>query len=171
VFSFSKKRNILRAMMSNFAMKLATLFGLGKIPIMPGTIGSLCGVLFHGAIVQNLRPPQAIFLTIFLILVAVVSCDVAEKKIGEKDPRCIILDEFVAMPICFFGIKHLAEAKFSTFAILLMGFVIFRIFDILKPLGIERVQNLSGGIGIVADDIVAAIYANITLAVICLTVR
>jgi phosphatidylglycerophosphatase A len=95
---------------------------------------------------------------------------VLPEEIGEKEPSCVIFDEFVAMPICFLGIRNFVTPKIPTRKILLIGFVIFRLFDILKPLGIKKVQHLSGGIGIVIDDILAAIYTDVTTILICLTV-
>jgi phosphatidylglycerophosphatase A len=150
-------------------MGMATLFGAGKFPIMPGTIGSFFG-LFYVVLVQHLRVFPAIFIMVFLSLAAVLICDIAEKKIGEKDPGCIILDEFVAMPVCFLGVKHFVPANVSFLLVLGLGFIIFRAFDILKPFGIRKTQNLSGGIGIVADDLLAAVYTNVVLSLICLTV-
>ncbi|MDR1595310.1 MAG: phosphatidylglycerophosphatase A [Puniceicoccales bacterium] len=150
-----------------FAVAIATLFGIGTSPVFPGTLGSFFGTLLYALAIQNLKASTAIFTVIFLVLVAIVICDMAEKEIGEVDPGCIVLDEFVAMPICFIGVRNLDANRLLLIA---AGFVIFRIFDIFKPLGIKRTQNLSGGIGIVIDDVVAAFYTNITLALICLTI-
>ncbi|MDR2432603.1 MAG: phosphatidylglycerophosphatase A [Puniceicoccales bacterium] len=157
--------------LKNFVINLATLFGLGNFPIMPGTLGSFMGLLLHIILIQNLSIFSVIFTLITIILLAIVICDMAEKVIGEKDPGCVILDEFVAMPICFLGIKHFIPATIAMWKIWVLGFVIFRIFDILKPLGIKKSQDLSGGIGIVVDDIIAAVYTNVTMILICLTIR
>ncbi|MDR1528365.1 MAG: phosphatidylglycerophosphatase A [Puniceicoccales bacterium] len=156
--------------LENFIINLATLFGLGKFPIMPGTLGSFMGLLLHIILLQNLSIFPMIFTLITIILLAIVTCDMAEKVIGEKDPSCVILDEFVAMPICFLGIKHFVPATVAMWKIWVFGFIIFRIFDILKPFGIKKSQDLSGGIGIVVDDIIAAAYANFTMILICLTI-
>ncbi|MDR1433403.1 MAG: phosphatidylglycerophosphatase A [Puniceicoccales bacterium] len=153
-----------------FTVRVATLFGLGWSSVMPGTIGALFGTLFYAVVVRNLRPLSAIFTVCFMVLAAIMVCDVAAREIGEEDPPCIIFDEFVAMPVCFLGVGGFAPRKISTFVLLLTGFVIFRTFDILKPFGIKKIERLSGGIGIVADDIAAAIYTNAALLLICLTV-
>jgi phosphatidylglycerophosphatase A len=157
--------------MVEFATKMATLFGLGNVGCMPGTLGSLAGLLFHVVVVQNLRTLPALCAMAVSIAVAVVVCDIAEREIGENDPPCVILDEFVAMPLCFIGARHFAAGGTLSPVALLGGFLLFRFFDIVKPLGIKSVQKLSGGIGIVLDDLVAAIYTNIILSIICLTVR
>jgi phosphatidylglycerophosphatase A len=161
---------LLPMILKNFVINLATLFGLGKFPIMPGTLGSFMGLLLYIILIQNLSVFPMIFTLITIILLAILICDMAEKVIGEKDPSCVILDEFVAMPICFVGIKHFVPAEIAMWKIWLLGFVIFRIFDILKPFGIKKSQDLSGGIGIVVDDIIAAIYANVTIILVCLTI-
>jgi phosphatidylglycerophosphatase A len=157
--------------LENFIVNMATLFGLGKFPIMPGTLGSFMGLLFHIILIQHLPVLPMTFTLITIILLAIVICDMAEKAIGEKDPSRVILDEFVAMPICFLGIKHFVPATVAMWKIWVLGFVIFRIFDILKPLGIKKSQDLSGGIGIVVDDVIAAAYTNVTTILICLTIR
>jgi phosphatidylglycerophosphatase A len=74
----------------------------------------------------------------------------------------VILDEFIAMPLCFLGWRAL-PAVLPTWAVLLAGFALFRLFDIWKPLGIRRLQALPGGWGVVADDLVAALAACATL--------
>ncbi|MDR2628538.1 MAG: phosphatidylglycerophosphatase A [Puniceicoccales bacterium] len=149
---------------------MATLFGLGKFPAMPGTLGSFMGLLLHIILIQNLSIFPMIFTLIAIILLAIVICDMAEKMFEEKDPSCVILDEFVAMPICFLGIKHFVPATIAMWKIWVLGFIIFRIFDVLKPFGIKKSQDLSGGIGIVIDDIIAAAYTNVTMILICLTI-
>jgi phosphatidylglycerophosphatase A len=156
--------------LKNFIIDMATLFGCGKFPIMPGTLGSFMGLLFHIVLIQNLPVFLMIFTLIAIILLTIVICDMAEKIIGEKDPSCVILDEFIAMPICFLGIKNFIPETIAMWKVWLIGFVIFRIFDILKPFGIKKSQHLSGGIGIVADDIIAAAYTNFTTTLICLTI-
>jgi phosphatidylglycerophosphatase A len=88
----------------------------------------------------------------------VVICGEAEFRLGEKDPGCVILDEMVAMPLCFVTSAGLRN-RFSMWVILLGGFLLFRFFDIVKPFGIKKLQNFNGGIGIVVDDLAAAIYA------------
>ncbi|MDR2776894.1 MAG: phosphatidylglycerophosphatase A [Puniceicoccales bacterium] len=156
--------------LENVIINTATLFGLGKFSIMPGTLGSFMGLLFHIILIQNLSVFSMIFMLIAVILLAIVICDMAEKVMEEKDPSCVILDEFVAMPICFLGIKHFIPATIAMWKIWVLGFIIFRIFDVLKPFGIKKSQNFSGGIGIVVDDIIAAAYTNVTMILICLTI-
>jgi phosphatidylglycerophosphatase A len=93
---------------------------------------------------------------------AVALCGEAEFRIGRKDPGEVILDEFVAMPLCFLGWPMLLGTV-PAWMIFLIGFGLFRLFDITKPLGIRRLQNLPGGWGVVIDDTAAALAACATM--------
>jgi phosphatidylglycerophosphatase A len=90
--------------------------------------------------------------------VAVALCGEAEIRLGKGDPGEVILDEFVAMPLCFLGWPALV-AVMPTWAALVAGFAVFRLFDIAKPFGISRLQRLPGGWGVVIDDLAAALAA------------
>lgn len=94
--------------------------------------------------------------TLFFIYLGIVFCGQAELWIGKPDPGEIILDEFVAIPLCFIG-THTIMEQYPVWIIMLLAFCLFRFFDIVKPLGIKRLQKLEGGLGIVADDLAAAI--------------
>lgn len=89
---------------------------------------------------------------------AVGICGEAELRLGKVDPGEVILDEYVAMPLCFLGWSELT-LTWPAWAVLLAGFALFRFFDILKPLGIARLQNLPSGWGVVLDDLAAALVA------------
>ena len=142
---------------------IATLGPVGRIRRGPGTAGSLAGLLYFGACFSFLPAAHAWWLTILISLpmlwFAVAICGEAEIRLGQRDPGGVVLDEFVVMPLCFIGWQGLppawtGEARWGLF---LAGFVLFRIFDIAKPFGISRLQNLSGGLGVVADDVAAAL--------------
>ncbi len=94
--------------------------------------------------------------------VAVGFCGEAEIRLKEKDPGKVVLDEVVVMPLCFLGWKAL-PALAPSWVALLAGFALFRLFDILKPFGIARLQNLPGGWGVVADDAAAALASCVSL--------
>ena len=94
------------------------------------------------------------------LYLAVAMCGEAEFRLGRRDPAEVVLDEFTAMPLCFLGWPALLDAAHEQrWAIFLAGFLLFRLFDIAKPLGIRKLQDLPGGWGIVADDIAAALAA------------
>ncbi|MDE6576149.1 MAG: phosphatidylglycerophosphatase A, partial [Opitutales bacterium] len=97
------------------------------------------------------------FLLAFGISVAIGTCfcGEAEVRIGEKDPSCVILDEFLAMPLCYWNCEKFAE-YLEPWKLILWGFILFRVFDIWKPCGIRSLQKMRGGAGIMLDDIAAA---------------
>jgi phosphatidylglycerophosphatase A len=84
---------------------------------------------------------------------------------GQKDPPSIILDEFCAMPLCFLGIERFA-GQVAVWKILLCGFCIFRLLDVLKPFGIRALERFRGGVGIMVDDMAAALMTCLALHVI-----
>lgn len=88
--------------------------------------------------------------------VAVAICGEAEFRMGRRDPGEVILDEFVAIPLCFLGWPALIN-PLPAWAIFLIGFALFRLFDIWKPFGIKKLQDLPGGWGVVVDDLAAAL--------------
>ncbi len=146
------------ALPKGVAINASTLFGLGGLT-MPGTFGSVAGTLLYCVGFKDMKfIPYAIF-SLFLTYVAAGICDTAERYIGTRDPRRIILDEVVAMPICFFP---LFGSAFSTPGVIL-GFALFRFLDIKKPLFISKLQDLEGGLGIVADDILSAVLTCVFL--------
>jgi phosphatidylglycerophosphatase A len=104
-----------------------------------------------------------LFLPLFLL--GIPLCTKAEKILGKSDPGEIIWDEFTVIPFIFLLIpdKFGAENQIESFIWLLAGFLIFRFFDILKPLGIKRLQALPGGMGVMIDDLVAALFSYVTL--------
>jgi phosphatidylglycerophosphatase A len=89
-------------------------------------------------------------------------CGVAAAFIGKKDPSEVILDEFAAMPLVFLFNPYVYGGA-TSLVFILLGFLFFRLFDITKPFGIKALEKLPGGFGIVLDDVMAAIYANLAL--------
>ncbi|MGF1530356.1 MAG: phosphatidylglycerophosphatase A [Puniceicoccaceae bacterium] len=157
------RRNIVLSLIPDrIILSLATLGSIGtKLPA-PGTFGSVAGLLLALLYLPFLHPLLSLALSILLMFFAVSICHEAEIRIGKRDPGEIILDEAVAMPFVFIGILPLSSGS-PAWPHLLTGFLLFRFFDILKPLGINRLQKLPGGEGIVYDDIAAAIAASIVL--------
>jgi phosphatidylglycerophosphatase A len=140
---------------------VATGLGLGLVTPAPGTFAGLWG-LGLAAAVALLSPIGAqIGVIVLLLLGAVLICDIAARAMGSSgDPGAIVLDEIVVLPIVF-----LAGPPMS-WTVLFTGYVLFRICDIWKP-GLVRVaERLPGGLGIVADDAVAAVLANLLLQIL-----
>lgn len=145
--------------MRSFILFLATGAGSGYFPWMPGTAGSLVGVLLYCSLRSMPRGPVLAFVVAFFFL-AVWAAGLAEVIFGAKDPQRIVIDEIVGILVT------LALLPFS-WRTVLVGFVLFRVFDIWKPFPARLVQDsVPGGWGVVGDDVVAGIYANIVLQVL-----
>lgn len=153
--------------MNKVVLGLATLGPLGQKLPAPGTFGSVAGLAVFGSLVMlaGMSPLIVSLLFLPLFLLGIPLCTKAEKILGKSDPGEIIWDEFTVIPFIFLLIpdKFGAGNQIESFMWLLAGFLIFRFFDILKPLGIKRLQALSGGMGVMIDDFVAALYSCFTL--------
>jgi len=145
-------------------VQIATLGPLGRLKA-PGTWGSAAGLLWWALVVryahQKGGPHEFIFDSL-VVLTAILLCGVAAAFIGKKDPSEVILDEFAAMPLVFLFNPHVYGGA-TSLVFVLLGFLFFRLFDITKPFGIKALEKLPGGFGIVLDDVMAAIYANLAL--------
>jgi len=147
---------------SALVVGLALLGPIGRVPRAPGTWGTLAGLLFFVAALTRLPSVALLAVGLLLSWFAVGICGEAERRLGRRDPGCIILDEFVVMPLCFLGWPQLA-AVVPAWLVFALGFAIFRVFDVTKPLGIHSLQDLPGGGGVVADDFAAALGTCLTL--------
>jgi phosphatidylglycerophosphatase A len=162
------------------SLAIATAFGLGYLPKAPGTFGSLGGVVISLGIRwigwRQLLPhmdlvPTANFWTagllpggvdyavvVFVALIGVYVAGQAAKYAGKKDPQFVVIDEVSGQMITYFSPFTLLNWKS-----LLLGFILFRVFDIWKPFPARQAESLPGGLGIMADDWVAGIYAALGL--------
>ncbi|MGH7996204.1 MAG: phosphatidylglycerophosphatase A family protein [Opitutaceae bacterium] len=167
-----------RFLPSRAAIGIATLGPVGRLPA-PGTWGSVAGWLYFVVVFLRFDDSGSglavatVLLTIAGGYLAVALCGEAEFRLGVRDPGEVILDEFVAMPLCFLGWSgllaglpgspHLGALALAPLLVSAAGFLVFRLFDVTKPFGIARLQDLPGGWGIVADDLAAALAACIVL--------
>ena len=154
-----------RQMVLNFA----TLGPLGRIRKAPGTWGSVAGLLYFTLFFYDLGVFGTLLFGSAGIYLAVAMCGEAEFRLGRRDPGEVVLDEFVAIPFCFLGWREVAMTLpnwAAPWVVFLAGFAFFRLFDILKPFGISRLQDLPDGWGVVADDIAAALATCVTLHVL-----
>jgi len=142
---------------------LATLGPLGTRLPAPGTWGAAAGVFYALVFFHRVAWWQTALVTVLLSYVAVGLTGEASRRLGKSDPGEVNLDEFVVMPLVFLGAAKAFAGVWPLWAVLLVGFAWFRFFDILKPLGIARLQRWPGGWGIVADDFVAALAACVAL--------
>lgn len=147
--------------MKGFKLFIGSGFGSGYAPVAPGTFGSLLALLL---IYPALRFDELIGILGFTLAASLLTLWVSkqcEEDWGE-DPGRLVMDEFAGQSLTFLSIP-LTGILNSDLLILFTGFVLFRIFDIWKPLGINKVQKLGGGTGILLDDIIAGFYAFICL--------
>ena len=147
---------------SNVVVNVATLGPIGFWKKAPGTWGSLAGLVFYTMVFFNADAALFFVLEAFLIYAAIQFCGEAELRMGRHDPPEVVLDEFVARPLCFIGLKGTME-QYSVWMVMILGFALFRFFDILKPLGIRKLQKLQGGLGVVIDDVAAGIATCLCL--------
>jgi phosphatidylglycerophosphatase A len=148
---------------SRIGLIIATAFGAGYAPLAPGTFGSAVGVLLW-LVLPNLLWLQAI--SIGLVCVGGAwSGFVAERHFNRRDPGQVVVDEVAGM------MMTLLLNPVLGFGWMLVAFVLFRAADIVKPFPVNRLERLPGGIGIMADDIMAGVYANLALRLAMWTLR
>lgn len=153
-------------------MYLALGGGAGRMPKAPGTCGSLLGLLWMAVLYSIPGFGWTLGIIGISILAGVWVCSEAEKILKLRDPGCIVLDEILAVPIAglgwMLGCRQSSEAVFSLENCgWLLGapavFILFRFFDIAKPWPVNIAQSLPRGWGVMADDVLAAIYAGLFL--------
>ena len=144
--------------MRKIILFLASGGGVGYIPLAPGTWGSAVGVLLFWALLRLPVWP----LVVTVVAIAFLSCwiaDLAEGLLGAKDPQVIVIDEVAGMLVTLLFLP-------VNWQVALAGFFFFRLFDIWKPFPARWLQDhLPGGWGVVGDDIMAGIYANLVLQI------
>ena len=146
----------------SWVVNIATLGPLGFWGKMPGTIGSLAGLIFYTIFLFPLSPQTLFLIEALFIYLSIAFCGEAELIMRKNDPGQIILDEFVAIPLCFLGTHYIMD-QYGVWLVMILGFILFRLFDIIKPFGIKRLQKLEGGLGVVIDDVAAAFASCVTI--------
>jgi phosphatidylglycerophosphatase A len=156
---------------------LAQGFGLGRIPVAPGTFGSLAGLGWFALLLLTGRFSLFLAGTLAGLLLSIWLCDLGEKALRQKDPGSVVFDEIAAVPACFVGwlLRIVREtgslpnpgyflAEHRWLAVLGV-FAAFRFFDVLKPWPLRQSQSLPGGWGVTIDDALAAVYVNVVVLV------
>jgi len=136
------------------ALLVATGGGLGSVPLMPGTVGSLVGAAVCFPMLQ-LEWPLYLGVVAVLVALAIWLSGQAAEHLGQADPPSVIIDEFVGMWVAALAIPF-------QFYDLAAVFLLFRLFDVVKPAPLPRLERLPGGFGIVMDDIAAGLLARAT---------
>ncbi|MBT8763919.1 phosphatidylglycerophosphatase A [Desulfohalobiaceae bacterium Ax17] len=147
--------------MNSMWIKLATLGPIGHLPKAPGTWGSLAATLLAPFTFIPLSFPLKILVLVIIFFLGAYSASLAEKSYNYKDPGCVIIDELLGQWVTFLTLTQ------RTWFTLLVGFFLFRAFDILKPFPIRKSEQwLKNGFGIMIDDLLAGIYAGLCLFII-----
>jgi phosphatidylglycerophosphatase A len=139
------------------ALGLATFAGVGYIPFAPGTWGSLAGLLLWWILPGTVAVQLVAIVVLFVI--GAWSGTVAERHFASTDPGPVVIDEVLGMLVTLF-------MNPTTWSAVFLGFLLFRLSDIVKPFPANKLEQLHGGVGVMADDFMAAIYANLALRAI-----
>jgi phosphatidylglycerophosphatase A len=142
------------------ATSFATVFGVGRSPYAPGTAGSIVALPFAWMIAASTNRAVLILAAALVLGIGAWACEIYASRKGEVDPKECVIDEVAGQWIvCAFAPTSVLWYIFA--------FVLFRVFDIWKPWPIKWVErNVPGGLGIMADDVVAALMASIIIAVV-----
>jgi len=143
--------------MRAIAYAIGTFFGCGYSPVGPGTVGSLAAILI--AIALHNRA-ALILLCVVLLAPAIWAAGKVAQYESRKDPQIVVIDEVVGQWITLAGASTLNWKSF------LAALLLFRLFDIWKPPPVRQLEGLSGGIGIVADDVMAGLYGALAIFVL-----
>jgi phosphatidylglycerophosphatase A len=146
-----------KGVLSNIVKIFSTFFYVGYLPLIPGTFGSIAGLVLIYLIKGNIF--NYILLTLLIIIVGFLVCGRAEKLMQKNDPRYVVIDEVSGMFLSLLFIPY--DLK-----LVIIAFVLFRILDTLKPFPAGRLERLKGSLGIMGDDLVAGLYTNIILQVV-----
>ena len=138
-------------MMHKFLVLLATGLGSGYAKIVPGTFGTLATVPLI-LLTYNLSILSKLLIFIFLFVAGIIAAEYYEKYFDKEDPSEVVIDEIAA----YYMMLMLIPVNVLN---LIISFILFRIFDIVKPYPVRNAEKVGGGVGIMIDDILAAIYA------------
>jgi phosphatidylglycerophosphatase A len=143
--------------MNRLAVMVATAGGAGYTPVAPGTAGSVVGVAAY-LLTRHWPPLVQVALVAAVTLAGIWASHRAERHFGREDPGEVVIDEVAGqwLTLCLTGVG-LSGA--------LLGFIAFRAFDIAKPWPVRRLEDLPGGVGIMADDLMAGVYGHLVVRV------
>jgi phosphatidylglycerophosphatase A len=154
--------------MKSFYKFMGSGFGAGWLPVAPGTWGATVAILplffftkIGPSVFSTSLPIFTLVLTVLIVIftwIGVKAADFLHDEWGD-DPKQIVIDEMIGVWIAILGLP-------LTVPNLIIGFILFRFFDIAKPLGIRQLEKIKGGWGVMLDDVLAGVYANIVLQIL-----
>ena len=141
-----------------------TLFGIGKIKKIPGSIASLATTLFLFFLfhILNISPNIVLISVIIIFFISLYAVNIFIKDLDNKDPKEIVIDEFIgqSIPLCLYEVAHnVPKETAEILKFYLIMFVLFRIFDIVKPFPVSYYdKNFKNSFGVIMDDVCAGLY-------------
>jgi phosphatidylglycerophosphatase A len=141
---------------TRFAVFLATVAYCGYVPVAPGTVGTAAGLAIYLLVWWTRSPVVEISLLVVTSVAGTWAATHAERYFGGIDPGPVVIDEVLGMLVTLAFIP-------AGWSAMIAGFLLFRVFDIVKPYPANRLEKFHGGFGIMADDAMAGVYANLAL--------
>lgn len=141
---------------ARLGLAIATCGYLGFVPVAPGTFGSAAGLGLFLLLAHVGSPVLYVGVAVLLFALGVWGASVTERELGRTDPGAVVIDEVVGMLITLAFLD-------VTLAGAVAGFLVFRLLDVVKPWPSRRFEQLHGGLGVMADDAMAAVYGNLVM--------
>ena len=151
-------------MINKINFLFVTLFGIGKIKKIPGSVASLATTLFLFFLFHALNfSPEIILISVIVVFfISLYSVNIFIKDLDNKDPKEVVIDEFIgqSIPICLYEIAHEGSKEIDqVLSFYFIMFILFRIFDIVKPYPVNYYdKNFKNSFGVIMDDVVAGLY-------------
>ena len=151
-------------MVNKINFLFVTLFGIGKIKIIPGSFASLATTIFLFFLfyILNVSPNIVLFSIIIIFFISLYAVNIFIKDLTNKDPKEVVIDEFIgqSIPICLYEIAHNMPKEIDQVLIsYFIMFILFRIFDIAKPYPVSYYdKNFKNSFGVIMDDVCAGLY-------------
>jgi len=145
-------------MITSLSRIIATFFGAGYFPLAPGTLASLIVVLLYKFFLYHLSWPLHLLIFFIIFLIGTFTSARISSKWKVEDPQKVVIDEAAGQYLALFQLS-------PSWLLLLLSFLLFRLFDVLKPFPIRRIESFPKGWGIMLDDFVAALYSGILVYV------
>jgi len=156
-------------MLNKINFLFVSLFGIGKIKKIPGSFASLATTLFLFFLfhILNVSPNIVLFAIIIIFLISLYTVNVFIKDLTNKDPKEIVIDEFIgqSIPICLYEVaQNIPKDNEDSLKFYLIMFVLFRVFDIAKPFPVSYYNNnFKNSFGVIMDDVCAGLYVVLVL--------
>ncbi|MCX8160451.1 MAG: phosphatidylglycerophosphatase A [Candidatus Saccharicenans sp.] len=147
--------------MIKLAKIISTFFGIGLFPLAPGTLASLAMVVLYRYYLYRLSWPLYLALLLVIIAAGIYFSSVYARSLNLKDPGKVVIDEVAGQLLALFLLR-------PDWIILAPAFIVFRFLDIIKPMGVKRLETLPAGWGIMADDLGSGLVVNVLLRLVIL---